>query len=47
MHWRVRLDLKEEECRIRLDQAGEKLVVVRYIALNLLTEETNFKAGEK
>lgn len=35
----------EDECRIRREQLGENLVVIRHIALHLLTEETSFKAG--
>ncbi|WP_141709748.1 transposase, partial [Vibrio splendidus] len=38
---------KEDECRIRREQAGENFAVIRHIALNLLTEETSFKAGIK
>ncbi|PMI83685.1 transposase, partial [Vibrio splendidus] len=38
---------KEDECRIRREQAGENLAVIRDIALNLLTEEISFKAGIK
>ncbi|CAK3029767.1 hypothetical protein VCRA219O19_80037 [Vibrio crassostreae] len=33
--------------RLRREQAGEDLAVIRHIALNLLTEETSFKAGIK
>lgn len=47
MHWRLDVGFKEDECRIRRDQAGENLAVIRHIALNLLTEETSFKAGIK
>lgn len=32
---------------IRREQAGENLAVIRHTALNLLTEETSFKAGIK
>ncbi|MEZ9324218.1 ISAs1 family transposase [Vibrio cyclitrophicus] len=47
MHWRLDVGFKEDECRIRREQAGENLAVIRHIALNLLTEETSFKAGIK
>lgn len=47
MHWRLDIRFKEDECRIRWEQAGENLAVIRHIALNLLTEETSFKAGIK
>ena len=45
VHWRLDVDFKEDECRIRLEQTGENLAVIMHIALNLLTEETRFKAG--
>ncbi|MEZ8474715.1 hypothetical protein AB6C60_12545 [Vibrio cyclitrophicus] len=47
MHWQLDVGFKEDECRIRREQAGENLAVIRHIALNLLTEETSFKAGIK
>ncbi|ANP78023.1 hypothetical protein A134_16680 [Vibrio crassostreae 9CS106] len=47
MHWRLDVGFKEDECRIRREQAGENLAVIRHIALNLLTEEISFKAGIK
>ena len=47
MHWRLGVGFKADECRIRREQAGENLAVIRHIALNLLTEETSFKAGIK
>ena len=47
MHWRLGVGFKADECRIRREQAGENLAVTRHIALNLLTEETSFKAGIK
>lgn len=40
VHWRLDFGFKEDECRIRREQAGENLAVIRHIALNLLTEET-------
>ncbi len=47
MHWRLDVGFKEDECRIRREQAGENLAVIRHIALNLMTEKTSFKAGLK
>lgn len=47
MHWRLDVAFKEGGCRIRREQAGENLAVIRHIALNLLTEETSYKAGIK
>lgn len=45
MHWSLDVGFNEDSCRIRREQAGENFAVVRYIALNLLTAETSFKAG--
>ena len=47
MHWRLDVGFKEYEYRICREQAGENLVVIRHIALNLLTEETSFKVEIK
>lgn len=47
MHWRLDVGFKEDEFRIRREQAGENSAVIRHIALNLLTEEACFKAGIK
>ncbi|MDV7106446.1 ISAs1 family transposase, partial [Vibrio sp. TH_r3] len=47
MHWRLDVGFNEDSCRIRREQAGENLALVRHAALNLLTEEKSFKAGIK
>jgi len=45
LHWVLDLAFLEDTCRIRKDHAPENLAVVRYIALNLLTQETTAKLG--
>lgn len=47
MHWRLDVAFNDDECRIRREQAGENLAVIKHIALNLLTKDTSFNAGIK
>lgn len=47
LHWVLDVSFSEDDCRIRKDNAPENFSVLRRIALNLLTAETNTKAGVK
>lgn len=47
LYWVLDLAFLEDACRIRKDYAPENLALVRHLALNLLTQETTFKAGIK
>ncbi|MBO1520183.1 ISAs1 family transposase [Oceanisphaera pacifica] len=47
LHWRLDVGMREDECRIRREQAGENFAAIRHIALNLLSADTSFKAGIK
>ncbi|MBD1577395.1 ISAs1 family transposase, partial [Vibrio sp. S11_S32] len=47
LHWRLDVGFNEDSCRIRREQAGENLAVIRHAVINLLTEEKSFKAGIK
>ncbi|MBO1519727.1 ISAs1 family transposase [Oceanisphaera sp. DM8] len=47
LHWRLDVGMREDECRIRREQAGENFTAIRHITLNLLSADTSFKAGIK
>jgi predicted transposase YbfD/YdcC len=47
LHWRLDVGMREDDCRIRREQAGENLATIRHIAFNALNGETSFKAGIK
>ncbi|WP_188630588.1 hypothetical protein [Oceanisphaera marina] len=39
--------MREDDCRIRCEQAGENMAVIQHIAFNALKGDTSFKAGMK
>lgn len=47
LHWRLDVAMREDDCRIRREQAGENMAAVRHIAFNALNSDTSFKAGIK
>jgi predicted transposase YbfD/YdcC len=47
VHWVLDIAFREDECRIRMGHGPENFAVLRHIALNLLRQETTFKASIK
>ena len=47
LHWVLDIAFREDDSRVRKDNAPENLAVVRHIALNLLKQEKNLKVGVK
>lgn len=47
LHWRLDVGMREDDCRIRREQAGENMAAIRHIAFNILNADTSFKAGIK
>lgn len=47
LHWVLDIAFREDDSRVRKDNAPENLAVVRHIALNLLTQEKSLKVGVK
>lgn len=47
LHWVLDVALKEDDCRIRKDNAPENFAVLRQIAANLLGKEKQVKRGIK
>ena len=47
LHWKLDVAMREDNCRIRRGESPEILAGVRHIAVNLLTNESSFKAGLK
>ncbi len=45
LHWVLDIAFKEDDCRVRKDNAPENLAVLRHIALNLLKQESALKRG--
>lgn len=45
LHWKLDVGMREDECRIRRDEAGENFAAVRHVAFNLLNADKTFKAG--
>lgn len=45
LHWNLDVSFREDECRIRKDNAPTNMNVVRHVAINLLKHETSTKAG--
>jgi predicted transposase YbfD/YdcC len=45
MHWVLDVAFKEDDCRIRCDEAAENFAILRRIALNLLKSDTKTKHG--
>jgi predicted transposase YbfD/YdcC len=47
LHWVLDVALKEDDCRIRKDNAPQNFAVMRQIAVNLLSKEKRVKRGIK
>ena len=47
LHWVLDVDFKEDDSRIRKDNAPENLAVIRHIALNLLNQDKSSKGSIK
>jgi predicted transposase YbfD/YdcC len=47
LHWILDVALREDECRIRKDNAPQNFAIVRQIAVNLLGQEKRLKRGIK
>ena len=45
LHWVLDIGFREDDCRIRKDNAPENLALLRHIALNLLSPEKTAKIG--
>lgn len=43
LHWVLDISFREDECRIRKDNAPENLAILRHVVLNLLKTETSLK----
>ena len=47
LHWCLDVAFHEDDCRIRTGYAPQNMVVLRHLALNLLTQESSTKVGKK
>lgn len=47
LHWILDVALREDDCRIRKDNAPQNFAIIRQIAVNLLTQEKRVKRGIK
>ena len=47
LHWVLDVALREDDCRIRKDNAPQNFAVLRHIAVNLLSKEKRVKRGIK
>lgn len=47
LHWLLDVALREDDCRIRKDNAPHNFAILRHIAVNLLTQEKRVKRGIK
>lgn len=45
VHWVLDVQLREDECRVRVGHAAENLATLRRLVLNLLRRDTTTKAG--
>ncbi|OOF02659.1 hypothetical protein BZG80_11805 [Salinivibrio sp. MA440] len=45
MHWQLDVGLKDDTCRIRVDDRAEVFARIRQMVFNLLKQEKSFKAG--
>jgi predicted transposase YbfD/YdcC len=45
LHWKLDIGFREDECRVRQQNAAENFVVLRHVALNLLNQEKTAKVG--
>ncbi len=47
LHWILDVALREDDCRIRKDNAPQNFTLLRQIVVNLLTQEKRVKRGIK
>ncbi len=47
LHWCLDINFNEDRCRMRKDNSGENLAVIRHIALNLYKSYTKVKLSMK
>jgi predicted transposase YbfD/YdcC len=47
LHWVLDVAFREDECRIRKDNAPQNFAILRHISLNLLNQEKTLKTGIK
>jgi predicted transposase YbfD/YdcC len=47
LHWVLDVGFREDDCRIRKDNAPQNFAILRHISLNLLTTEKTSKTGVK
>ncbi|WP_442938950.1 ISAs1 family transposase [Nostoc sp.] len=47
LHWILDVTFREDDCRIRKDNAPQNFAIIRHIAVNLLTQEKRVKRGIK
>ena len=47
LHWVLDVAFREDDCRVRKDNAAENLAIIRHIAVNLLKSERSAKVGIK
>lgn len=47
LHWTLDMTFREDESRIRTDEAPENFTVIRHIALNIIRSDTSLKASVK
>ncbi|BAZ85991.1 hypothetical protein NIES806_21960 [Dolichospermum compactum NIES-806] len=47
LHWVLDVAFREDDCRIRKDNAPQNFAVIRHIAVNLLGKEKSQKLGTK
>ena len=47
LHWVLDVGFREDDCRIRKDNAPQNFAILRHISLNLLNQEKTLKTGVK
>lgn len=47
MHWVLEMAFGDDQCRVRVENAGQNFAILRRIALNLLKRDTKAKARIK
>ena len=47
LHWCLDMNFNEDKCRMRMDNSGENLAVIRHISLNLYKSFTSIKLSMK
>ena len=47
LHWVLDIAFREDDCRVRKDNAPQNLAVLRHISLNLLKQDKSLKVGIK